>query len=164
MTNVIEAEEKFVGKEKQESNKDAARKKARDLIYAKNVWFAKAGHGIQMETGLQELFDDAVGKDLSDSYLLFCICEFAKGHFGDTPPDIDIMRLNNIINRRRVQGRYPINPEKDIDEKGNEFWIVIDDGHRGLMATTAEDCISLEEFYKADDDDDQSCDECNDKQ
>ena len=164
MTNVIKAEDKFSckGNDEDSCQEDSFKnsiKKAKDLIASKNVWFDTTNSGIFMEGGLQELLDDSVGKEYSDSYLLFCICQFATGEFGEYPEDIKILRLNNLIKKRRVQGRYPINPEKDFTEKGNEFWIAVDDGHRKLVAMTAEELETIESFYNTEHEECPVCDE-----
>lgn len=160
MTNVIKAEDKFSCKGNDEdSSLEDSLKKARALIADKSVWFDTIHTGIFMEEGLQDLLDDSVGKEHSDSYLMFCIYQFSSGEFGESPEHIKILRLNNLIKKRRVQGRYPLNPEKDLSEKGNEFWIAVDDGHRKLVAITTENVEALENFYNAEHEECPACDE-----
>jgi len=134
MDNVIKAEEKFTGKEKSDQQEEMDDRYTALQMNEGRTWFSSAGAGLAIQPELATRIAESVGEELKRDYMLACVLAFATGFFGDSPDYCDVIRLNNMVNKRAVQGRYPINPDISIDAENNEFWIVVNDGHREMFA------------------------------
>ena len=165
--NVINAEDRFVNKEKDNDNDKSPIQEAKEMLNGKNVWFSRAGHGIEMGNNLPARLEKVHG-EFADLYLMFIVHQFAAGEFGDTSVAEDYKRMNNLVMHRRVRGCYLIDP-KIKERKDNEMWLLIDDGHTRLIAMVANDdapdfyddesSSSDCEYCKDSDDDDKSSDD-----
>jgi hypothetical protein len=147
MSNVIKAEDRFVSKEKDTdpaNGDDTDFEEAKEMLGEKNVWFGNVGRGIELDSDLHDRLEKTHGK-YADMYLMYVLHLFASGDFGPTNVVEDYKRMNNLVMHRRVRGSYPIDPEID-ERKGNEMWLITDDGHTRLLATIADE--SMGDFYE----------------
>tara|TARA_R110002020_G_scaffold76170_2_gene193332 strand:- start:2122 stop:2601 length:480 start_codon:yes stop_codon:yes gene_type:complete len=144
MSNVIEAEERFVSKEK-DTEKNPIQE-AHEMLGDKKVWFGNVEDGIEVGSELHDRMEKAHGK-YADAYLMFIVHQFASGNFGPTDVLEDYKRMNNLVMHRRVRGCYPIDPDID-DRKNNEMWMITDDGHTRLLAVLADE--DMDDFYGED--------------